>query len=100
MRWNRSNLPLVCAALGASFEKLVGRHLALLGPAGAVVFPHITDGPEKARKKTVDHIVVLPDVVLVVEAKVCGPPLGHGSAMRRRWRISPDGSELPATRSM
>jgi hypothetical protein len=54
-------------ALGDSFEKYVGRHLALLEAAGATVYPEVTYGRDK--KKTVDYIVVLDEVVLLIEVK-------------------------------
>lgn len=57
--------------LGNLFEQYVGRHLRLL--PGAQVLPEITYGPKSARSKTVDWIVVLPEVVLLVEVKSAIP---------------------------
>lgn len=54
-------------ALGDSFEKYVGRHLALLEAAGAAVHPEVTYG--KDTKKTVDYFVVFEEVVVLVEVK-------------------------------
>ncbi|MBM4510617.1 hypothetical protein GS425_05455 [Rhodococcus hoagii] len=52
---------------GDSFEKYVGRHLALLEAAGAAVHPEVTYG--KDTKKTVDYFVVFEEVVVLVEVK-------------------------------
>ena len=53
--------------VGNSFEKLVGRHLRLLEPLDAHVFSEIRYGHEN--KLTCDWLVVLPNMVLLVEAK-------------------------------
>ncbi|WP_328393291.1 hypothetical protein [Nocardia sp. NBC_00416] len=55
-------------ALGDSFELVVGRHLALLTACGAVVHPEIAYG-RKGSKKTVDYLIVFPELVLLVESK-------------------------------
>ena len=54
-------------ALGDSFEKYVGRNLALLEAAGAKVYPEVTYG--KDNRQTVDYLIVLDEVVLLVEVK-------------------------------
>lgn len=54
-------------ALGDSFEKYVGRNLALLEAAGAKVYPEITYG--KDNRRSVDYLVVFDEVVLLVEVK-------------------------------
>ncbi|GAB4590160.1 hypothetical protein Ntsu_79920 [Nocardia sp. IFM 10818] len=54
-------------AAGDSFEKLVGRHLRLLGPLGARVYPEVRYGHQKTL--TCDWLVVFPHMVLLVEAK-------------------------------
>ncbi|WP_280299423.1 nuclease-related domain-containing protein [Nocardia abscessus] len=54
-------------ALGDSFEKLVGRHLALLEPCGATVYSEITY--DRGQNKTVDYVLVFPELVLLVETK-------------------------------
>jgi hypothetical protein len=54
-------------APGDSFEKAVGCHLDLLTACGAVVHPEIIYGHEN--KKTVDYLVVFPELVLLVETK-------------------------------
>ncbi|MGY2118677.1 hypothetical protein ACW9HR_32645 [Nocardia gipuzkoensis] len=53
--------------VGESFEKLVGRHLRLLEPLGVIVHPETKYGRDN--KLTCDYIVVLPQFVLLVEAK-------------------------------
>ncbi|WP_157124480.1 NERD domain-containing protein [Nocardia pseudovaccinii] len=53
--------------VGESFEKLVGRHLRLLESQGAQVYPEVRYGHEN--KLTCDWLVVLPKLVLLVEAK-------------------------------
>ena len=57
--------------LGHLFEQYIGRQLRLL--PDAQVLPEITYGPRTARRKTVDWIVVLPEVVLLVEVKSAIP---------------------------
>jgi hypothetical protein len=57
--------------LGHLFEQYIGRQLRLL--VGAQVLPELTYGPRAARRKTVDWIVVLPEVVLLVEVKSAIP---------------------------
>ncbi len=57
--------------LGHLFEQYIGRQLRLL--TGAQVLPEITYGPKAGRRKTVDWIVVLPEVVLLVEVKSAIP---------------------------
>ena len=57
--------------LGHLFEQYIGRQLRLL--PGAEVIPEITYGPRTDRRRTVDWIVVLPEVVLLVEAKSAIP---------------------------
>ncbi|WP_280491988.1 nuclease-related domain-containing protein [Nocardia asiatica] len=54
-------------AFGDSFEKLVGRHLDLLVPCGATVYPEITY--DRGQNKTVDYMLVFPELVLLVETK-------------------------------
>ncbi|WP_040841401.1 hypothetical protein [Nocardia brevicatena] len=54
-------------APGDSFEKLVGRHLALLTGCGAAVHSAITYGPEN--KETIGYFAVFPEPVLLVEEK-------------------------------
>ena len=56
---------------GEPVQQYVGRQLRLL--PGAQVLPEITYGPKSARRKTVDWIVVLPEVVLLVEVKSAIP---------------------------
>ena len=56
--------------LGHLFEQYIGRQLRLL--PGAQVLPEITYGLKSSRK-TVDWIVVLPEVVLLVEVKSAIP---------------------------
>jgi hypothetical protein len=63
--------PVFASDLGNLFEQYVGRQLRLL--PGAHVLPEITYGPKSARRKTVDWIVVLPEVVLLVEVKSAIP---------------------------
>jgi hypothetical protein len=63
--------PAFASDLGNLFEQYVGRQLELL--PGAHVLPEITYGPKSARSKTVDWIVVLPEVVLLVEVKSAIP---------------------------
>ena len=58
-------------AEGRAGRDNVGRQLRLL--PGAQVLPEITYGPKSARSKTVDWIVVLPEVVLLVEVKSAIP---------------------------
>ncbi|MBF6215824.1 hypothetical protein IU487_33025 [Nocardia puris] len=71
--------------VGRSFEKLVGRHLQLLEPVGAQIFPEIRYGHEG--KLTCDYIVVLPGLVLLVEAKglrsIEDARLGHENGLRK-----------------
>jgi hypothetical protein len=57
--------------LGRLFEQYIGRQLRLL--PGAQVIGEITYGPPRARRKTVDWIAVLPEVVLLVEVKSAIP---------------------------
>jgi hypothetical protein len=57
--------------LGHLFEQYIGRLLRLL--TGAQVLPEVTYGPKSGRRKTVDWIVVLPEVVLLVEVKSAIP---------------------------
>ena len=57
--------------LGHLFEQYIGRQLRLL--PGAQVMPEITYGPRNDRRKTIDWIVVLPEVVLLVEVKSAIP---------------------------
>jgi hypothetical protein len=57
--------------LGHLFEQYIGRQLRLI--PGAQVLPEITYGPRTGRRKTVDWIVVLPEVVLLVEVKSAIP---------------------------
>ncbi|HLI37752.1 MAG TPA: hypothetical protein VKV80_10485 [Streptosporangiaceae bacterium] len=57
--------------LGHLFEQYIGRQLRLL--PGAQVHPEITCGPRTSRRKTVDWIVVLSDLVLLVEVKSAIP---------------------------
>ncbi|MGN2641035.1 hypothetical protein ACTD5D_33680 [Nocardia takedensis] len=66
-------------AIGASLEAHVGKTLRLLEPSGAIVYSEITYGPESERKKTVDYLVVLNDLVLLVEVKSA-----HADASARR----------------
>jgi hypothetical protein len=63
--------PTFASDLGNLFEQYIGRQLRLL--PGAQVLPEITYGPKSARSKTVDWIVVLPEVVLLVEVKSAIP---------------------------
>ncbi|MEY2227921.1 hypothetical protein [Streptomyces sp. BF23-19] len=55
--------------LGELFEQYVGRNLGLL--PDSTVYPEIVYGKEN--RKSVDWIVVLPDLVLLVEAKAARP---------------------------
>jgi hypothetical protein len=66
--------------LGHLFERYIGRQVRLLD--GAKVLPEITYGPRNSRRKTVDWIVVLPEVVLLVEVKSAIPtePVRLGAA--------------------
>jgi hypothetical protein len=57
--------------LGHLFEQYIGRQLRLL--PGAQVLAEVTYGPKTRRRKTVDWIVVLADVVLLVEVKSAIP---------------------------
>jgi hypothetical protein len=57
--------------LGHLFEQYIGRQLRLL--PGAQVLGEITYGPKTDRRKTVDWIVILPEVVLLVEVKSAIP---------------------------
>ena len=57
--------------LGHLFEQYIGRQLRLL--AGAQVLPEITYSSRTGSRKTVDWIVVLPEVVLLVEVKSAIP---------------------------
>lgn len=57
--------------LGHLFEQYIGRQLRLL--PDAQVLPEITYGPRTSRRKTVDWIVVLPELVLLVEVKSAIP---------------------------
>ncbi|MGV9836558.1 hypothetical protein ACWDUL_20550 [Nocardia niigatensis] len=54
-------------AVGRSFERLVGLHLSLLEQTGALVYPEREYGRDK--RLTCDWLVVLPNMVLLVEAK-------------------------------
>ena len=63
--------PTFASDLGNLFEQYVGRQLRLL--PDAQVLSEITYGPKSARSKTVDWIVVLPEVVLLVEVKSAIP---------------------------
>ena len=54
-------------AMGDSFERYVGRHLAQLADAGAVVIPEITFGREN--KRTIDYFLVFEELVVLVEVK-------------------------------
>ncbi|MGW1641567.1 hypothetical protein [Streptomyces lavendulae] len=60
--------------LGELFEQYVGRHLRLLH--GAEVYPEIVYQDKDGEKKSVDWIVVLPGLVLLVEAKAFRPTAG------------------------
>jgi hypothetical protein len=56
--------------LGAVFEAYVGRQLVLLQDAGlAEVLPKVTFDRGSGEEESVDHFVVFPDIVLLVEAK-------------------------------
>lgn len=57
--------------LGHLFEQYIGRQLRLL--PGSQVLGEVTYGPRNDRRKTVDWIVILPEVVLVVEVKSAIP---------------------------
>jgi hypothetical protein len=57
--------------LGHLFEQYIGRQLRLL--PGALVLGEVTYGPPRSSRKTVDWIVVLPEVVLLVEVKSAIP---------------------------
>jgi hypothetical protein len=57
--------------LGHLFEQYIGRQLRLL--PGAQVLTEISYGPRTRRRKTVDWIVVLAEVVLLVEVKSAIP---------------------------
>jgi hypothetical protein len=57
--------------LGHLFEQYIGRQLRLL--PGAQVLGEVTYGPKNDRRKTVDWIVILPEVVLLVEVKSAIP---------------------------
>jgi hypothetical protein len=57
--------------LGHLFEQYIGRQLRLL--PGARVLGEFTYGPKNDRRKTVDWIVILPEVVLLVEVKSAIP---------------------------
>jgi hypothetical protein len=57
--------------LGHLFKQYIGRQLRLL--PGAQVLGEITYGPKTDRRKTVDWIVILPEVVLLVEVKSAIP---------------------------
>jgi hypothetical protein len=63
--------PTFASDLGNLFEQYIGRQLRLL--PGAQVLPETTYGPKSARRKTVDWIAVLPEVVLLVEVKSAIP---------------------------
>lgn len=63
--------PDFASDLGDLFEQYIGRQLSLL--KNARVLPEITYGPRSARAKTVDWIVVLPELVLLVEVKSAIP---------------------------
>jgi hypothetical protein len=56
---------------GHLFEQYIGRQLRLI--PGARVLGELTYGPRNARRKTVDWIVILPEVVLLVEVKSAIP---------------------------
>ncbi|MFF3675860.1 hypothetical protein ACFYYS_18025 [Streptomyces sp. NPDC002120] len=88
--------------LGELFEQYVGRHLRLL--PGAEVYPEIVYGENG--EKSIDWIVVLPGLVLLVEAKAFRPPPASGSGRSRRSRRSstrswarPSESRSPTPRS-
>lgn len=53
--------------LGKSFELHIGKHLALLGNAGATIYPEIVYGHEN--RKTIDYFLVFEEVVILVEVK-------------------------------
>jgi hypothetical protein len=53
--------------LGHLFEQYIGRQLRLL--PGAEVLGEVTYGPPSTSRKTVDWVVVLPEMVLLVEVK-------------------------------
>jgi hypothetical protein len=57
--------------LGHLFEQYIGRQLRLL--PSAQVLGEVTYGPPSSSRKTVDWIVVLPEVVLLVEVKSAIP---------------------------
>lgn len=57
--------------MGTLFEQYVGRNLRLC--AGASVYPEVHYGPKKARRRSVDWVVVTPSAVLLVEAKSVRP---------------------------
>ncbi len=57
--------------LGHLFEQYIGRQLRLL--ADAQILPEITYSSRTGSRKTVDWIVVLPEVVLLVEVKSAIP---------------------------
>ncbi|WP_196814400.1 nuclease-related domain-containing protein [Nocardia sp. BMG111209] len=71
--------------VGASFEKLVGRHLQLLEPIGAQVYPEIRYG-RRGGELTCDYIVVMSEFVLLVETKamrsVESARLGHEAGLQ------------------
>ncbi|SDV00776.1 hypothetical protein SAMN04488544_3372 [Microlunatus sagamiharensis] len=64
--------------LGTLFEAYVGRHLALV--PGATLHPEIQYGP--GNDKSIDWVLVFPDLVLLVEAKLARPtqPFRSGAA--------------------
>jgi hypothetical protein len=57
--------------LGKLFQSYVGRHLALV--PGANLYPEIEYKENKNRKKSIDWILVFPDLVLLVEVKLARP---------------------------
>ncbi|WP_280399693.1 hypothetical protein [Nocardia carnea] len=54
-------------ALGDSFERYAGRHLALLESAGTVVYPEVAY--DQGGKKTIDYFLVFDEVVVLIETK-------------------------------
>lgn len=86
--------------LGELFEQYVGRHLRLL--PGAEVYPEIVYG--KNGEKSTDWIVVLPGLVLLVEAKSArptadlrlGPQHGFGDELAKKLGKA-IGKQVPTT---
>ncbi|MFD4443638.1 hypothetical protein ACFWPK_28075 [Nocardia sp. NPDC058519] len=54
-------------ALGDSFERYAGRHLAFLESAGAVVYPEVAYN--RGQNKTIDYFLVFDEVVVLIETK-------------------------------